>query len=432
MAISFQNPFANDSSLKLYLPFDGSSNDYTGIYNGTDTNISYVTGKINYGANFNGSNSKIVLPIGIESFLTTNFTISFWLNLNSYGTNARIFGNQVNPIKTGQFSILVKDALSDKVEFCFYRGSDLWNTVYTTVAPTLNTWELYTFVKSGTNAYIYKNGLQNSSSTIFQATLQIDNTTPCTFGQFTGGSDLLDGKIDEFIILNRALSSGEVKSLYESYLLLSKFGQFLPTTNTLNYFKFNGNSNNYIGSKTSTETNITYVPGRYGQCPNFNGTNSNIKYTGSQLTNFTVSFWIKTTSPTSISDMYILSQANSTNNGNFDVKFKPDMTISFSYYNGTETEAKSTIALNDGVWHNIVFTRTGSTGYLYIDGNLNVTKTGFISTTISNYYNFIGSHYSGRNWYNGQMDEIIIENKVWTENEVRKYYTNSLGRFAIL
>ena len=31
-----------------------------------------------------------------------------------------------------------------------------------------------------------------------------------------------------------------------------------------------------------------------------------------------------------------------------------------------------------------------------------------------------------------KTDEIIIENRAWTQQEIQKYYTNALGRFATL
>ena len=35
-------------------------------------------------------------------------------------------------------------------------------------------------------------------------------------------------------------------------------------------------------------------------------------------------------------------------------------------------------------------------------------------------------------FFNGSLDEIIFESRIWTQQEVQKYYTNALGRFAIL
>ena len=56
----------------------------------------------------------------------------------------------------------------------------------------------------------------------------------------------------------------------------------------------------------------------------------------------------------------------------------------------------------------------GGNGMYYLDG-FSVEKEN------SSYDNGVG--------YSGAIDEVIIENRAWTASEVKKYYTNSLGRF---
>jgi hypothetical protein len=42
---------------------------------------------------------------------------------------------------------------------------------------------------------------------------------------------------------------------------------------------------------------------------------------------------------------------------------------------------------------------------------------------------FLGCASSSDSFWSGAIDEVIIENRAWTASEVKKYYTNSLGRF---
>lgn len=209
-------------------------------------------------------------------------------------------------------------------------------------------------------------------------------------------------------------------------------GEFLPTPNTLNYFKFNGNSNNSIGNVSSTDSNITYVSGRYGQCANFNGSNSKIlANTGPKLDTFTLSMWVKSTATIG---GYLFSQGNNSNSAfDFSIGSEGDFGAVL-WANATlgSKEVRTNKGYNDGKWHNVITTRNGSTVYLYVDGEYNNKKIDMHTFTVENTYKIMGAHISGVNWLNGQIDEIIVENKVWSENEVRKYYTNSLGRYAIL
>ena len=50
------------SSFISYWKFDGNANDSVGTNNGTATNVTYTTGLVGNTANFNGTNSKVVVP----------------------------------------------------------------------------------------------------------------------------------------------------------------------------------------------------------------------------------------------------------------------------------------------------------------------------------------------------------------------------------
>ena len=414
MAISFQNPFANDANLVNYFKMDGDDNF-------TANNITYVDGKINQSANFNGTNSKI----SYTGSQLTNFTVSFWIKTIATTSGKYIF-KQANSTDNGNLDVAFANGM--KISFNCYNG--ITTEAISTIDVNDGVWHNIVFTRTGSTGYLYIDGNLNVTKTGLN-THTIGNYVN-VIGCHNAGVNWLDGKIDEFMIFTRVLSSGEIQRLYESYLLLSKFGQFLPTPNTLNLYRFNGNSVNSIGNIASTDSNITYVPGRYGKCANFNGTSSRITYTGTQLTNFTISLWFKTVST---NGGYLISQS-AVNSNAFDVTIHNNGEISAVLwqdpYVGNKELLSNLKSLNDGKWHNLVTTRNGSTVIIYIDGNFDAKRTDMFTFTVGNYYKTIGSHSSGVNWLNGLMDEIIIENRAWSDNEVRKYYTNYLGRFAIL
>ena len=77
--------FGDGSGLVLY-EFEGNADDTGGLYDGTDTNVTYTTGYINQSASFPTSTSKINIPqtYGAEG---EQFSYSLWFNtLTANGT----------------------------------------------------------------------------------------------------------------------------------------------------------------------------------------------------------------------------------------------------------------------------------------------------------------------------------------------------------
>jgi len=86
-------------------------------------------------------------------------------------------------------------------------------------------------------------------------------------------------------------------------------------------------------------------------------------------------------------------------------------------------------------YHNMVFQISGSTIYLYIDGNLANSNTGSGDNAPANVSPLfaIGNNIlisGGRQSY-AIIDEMKVEEKVWSASDIKRYYTQAKGRFAI-
>ena len=91
----------------------------------------------------------------------------------------------------------------------------------------------------------------------------------------------------------------------------------------------------------------------------------------------------------------------------------------------------STSPVNDGQWHNIAITRDAGTGIvnLYVDGVLNGSST-LGTGALTSRFSLIGAlsvvasdgvTFTGANYFNGQIDEVRIYNRVLTAQDVDYY-----------
>lgn len=71
--------------------FDANSNDQKNGFNGTDTSMSYTSGKFGNAATFNGTTSKIVIPDNSSLKPTGAFTIGCWIKTSNTGATKHIF-----------------------------------------------------------------------------------------------------------------------------------------------------------------------------------------------------------------------------------------------------------------------------------------------------------------------------------------------------
>ena len=211
----------------------------------------------------------------------------------------------------------------------------------------------------------------------------------------------------------------------------------------------NGNSTDSSGNGNNGTVNGATVTtnGKFGSCYDFDGTNDEIVCPSVSLTgNFTISIWVNPDAlPATDVIMSLIAKYDvvSSNNTGYDCRLRNDSGIQyvdiflgtgFATFTGLYYQA----SLPTSNWSNLLWVYNGSTIKLYLNG----TEVASINNTANPANNtkqtYIGSfgHYTptgthlGR-WFNGRADEIIIENRAWTASEIKKYYTNSKGRFHL-
>jgi len=197
--------------LVSYYSFNESSGttayDETGDYNLTAINSMNAnsTGKINTTFNSTLTDSAfsgMVNFIGVQSY-------SFWI----YLTTAEV--DVIYDWDASKRNIIVRTNLTDYVEVLIGNASNSQDTTLTSTAPIpLNEWTHVVIIRNGTYRAIYINGDFDAEQT----------------GNYTGGNtgytDYLmnditlisgnKGKIDEFGVWSRVLTSDEITTLYNS------------------------------------------------------------------------------------------------------------------------------------------------------------------------------------------------------------------------
>ena len=337
---------------------------------------------------------------------------------------------------------------------------DLMFEVYgETVAPTVTTQSVTTIasttatgrgnVTSDGGATVTERGVCWSTSST-PTTAGSKATASGTTGAFTAS---ITGLSPSTLYYVRAYAINSVGTSYGSQVTFTTsaqkitFGEYLGagsgTTKLL--LHLNGSSTDSSGNNNNgTDTAITYVDGKFGKCASFNGSSSYIQipYSSSLdlgTSGFTIIHWFKTTQ-TSVGQ-FIHRQENS--GSHFQIIGTSINVISGKLHfelRGSENtfyDLNSATSYNDGNWHCYIAVSTGSGGNMniYVDGELDATRS--IGATTINFgastVLTIGSGYQSWaanrfDYYNGLLDETIID-RVWTASEIKKYYTNSLGRF---
>ena len=86
-----------------------------------------------------------------------------------------------------------------------------------------------------------------------------------------------------------------------------------------------------------------------------------------------------------------------------------------------------------GIWYNLVYTRSGSTNSLYVNGTQSgSTFTNQTDINIANAYTFLmRSQHTSNQFINGQMSQYSMYNKSLTSQEIQQNFNATRGRFDI-
>lgn len=121
-------------NLVSYYKLDSNSNDSVGTNNGTDTAVSYVSGKIGNAGSYNGTTSYSTMGDVLDQTGTSAFSISLWVKYTSTGNDMLV----TKQTPSGNFNgyALWRNASASKLEFTIV--STVSNILVTQFPSTYN------------------------------------------------------------------------------------------------------------------------------------------------------------------------------------------------------------------------------------------------------------------------------------------------------
>ncbi len=169
-----------------------------------------TTGRIDRGLNLDGVNDHVTLPVGVADTLN-DCTFSLWVRPATLGAGARAldFGTGLD-----NYLYLTVQGANGRPAFSIRTPGTPAQDIFSSVALVANTWTHLAVTLSGNVGTLYVNGVAtgaNGAMTLKPASLGATTLNYLGRSRFT--DPYLTGQLDEFRIVDRALTAGEIVAL---------------------------------------------------------------------------------------------------------------------------------------------------------------------------------------------------------------------------
>lgn len=209
------------------------------------------------------------------------------------------------------------------------------------------------------------------------------------------------------------------------------YPKWTPWANTIAYYPLEKDWNDYSWNwHNGTASWITYSSISWVNCASFAWSISSyiaIPWLWT-LSTLTTSIWFNTTTTKSGSQLFWASP--SSDNANLQ-EYVDWSAIRISRWNGSNSDPVSySVACNNGVWHNLIVTNGSDWLKMYYDGTLVWSSNNVRTIKSDNWRTYLWwwnqlSTYTYL-WY---MSSLILENKIWTAQEIADYYNQTKATY---
>jgi len=199
------NPTQAISGLVAHYPLDGTAEDLTGNYNGTENGgLAYIESEMGIAGSFDGTDDYVESGAG-NTLLNDNHTISLWVKFSELDTaHALVSGMDSNE----HYNIWKLS--SNEIRFQIYDGS--WTDIQSAKVGADVYYHITATLKDGT-MYMSINGVD--IGTTADSGNPDSSDSNLVFGaKFTKDDYFLNGSIKNVRIYNKALTANEIETIY--------------------------------------------------------------------------------------------------------------------------------------------------------------------------------------------------------------------------
>lgn len=412
-------------------------NDMSGNKNpgATSGSVTWGAGRLNKSLGVTGG-SYLGIQSSSPTIIQGDFTISVWIKTSTTGAggtgNYRDIISKVKTISPWPGYVV---AINNTGAISVWTASNVSGAWSDDSGYNLadSRWHLVNITLSGTSAQIYVDGVAKGSFT--KAIPGSDNNGVLSFGAEvgTGASRNFSGNIDDVRIYSRALSSSEIKTLYQFGTAQTKSVQ---KSGLIGYWPMNEGAGSKVNDMSGNRnsgilSNTSWVSGKFSNALSFNGSSSYVdagsRINTSNITEMTISAWVYNNA--AAANKAIAGWWNGTN-GIF-IQSETTATDGLVFVAGGGSSFGTVNYTTVNRWTHVVLvydgSLTGDSNRLkgYVDG---VQKTlsfagGVVPASISTSGNLmIGNANTLTRYWNGKIDETKIYNRALSETEVQQLY----------
>lgn len=200
--------------------FDTSGNGLHGAVNG---GVTWVKGKWSNAADFNGSTGYLNCGSDLKWTPVGPFAVFFGANLRNLMTTQRFAFADGSGAGNSIWDIALSNQGNQQLEFAYF--TTFIATEYVQLSTQLNiatgTWHHYGFVKHADNTLeIFVDGVQRNGTTLQSpGTMTTQALNFMCIGRAGGfNGQYLNGAMDEFLMVKRDVSLGEIRQRYHQWL----------------------------------------------------------------------------------------------------------------------------------------------------------------------------------------------------------------------
>jgi|GEM_PF-1414484 len=379
----------------------------------------WIPGRFGNGLSLNGVDDVVKIPDAVHLRLTNAFTIAFWVNKSGEPADfSRLVGK--GGVFTRTFGVWDLAGPSGRVMLQFQTPEGLYRSVASNRELALGIWYHLACTWDGSTGRIYVDGVLDASAAMPGPSAT--SSEPVTLG-FAGYHTYFPGKLDEIILLDRALSVGEVG------LLVTNGVPVLGLNGTRGAWSLNAAAGGQAvdasgnGFHGSLSIGPRWVAGKSGSAVSFDGIAEVISIPDSPALRptaaFTLAFWVRKQSENSDYVRYVGKGGPLVRNFGVWDMLGSDGRVLFQFQNASAAYRSmvSSRSIPVGLWTHVACTWDGTTGRIYLNGDLNVSAPMVgPPATSADPLTFGYAGYHGR--LAGELDEVELLGRALSALEI--------------